>query len=144
VDSLQFSKKLSFITNNCYTTLLYNKSSPINFRRWNYNCADFSLKCQRNVNDVLLFNLKNNFSISAVILSNNYPRISRKMYFIIEENAFLLEYYFRNGVNRQPIKRVCIASIIMRTTQSKTNASVKKDKVALLICFLFDHLIKSL
>jgi hypothetical protein len=66
------------------------------------------------------------------------------MYFIIEENAFLLEYYFRNGVNRQPIKRVCIASIIMRTTQSKTNASVKKDKVALLICFLFDHLIKSL
>jgi hypothetical protein len=66
------------------------------------------------------------------------------MYFIIEENAFLLEYYFRNGVNRQPIKRVCIASIIMRTTQSKTNASVKKDKVARLICFLFDHLIKSL
>jgi hypothetical protein len=28
-----------------------------------------------------------------------------KMGFTIEEKAFLLECYFRNGVNRQPIKR---------------------------------------
>jgi hypothetical protein len=30
------------------------------------------------------------------------------------------------GVIRQPIKRLCIASIITRTTQSKANVSIKQ------------------
>jgi hypothetical protein len=47
----------------------------------------------------VVVNLENNFSISAkltVIVNNNYPRISGKMGFTIEEKAFLLECYFRN------------------------------------------------
>jgi hypothetical protein len=51
----------------------------------------------------------------TIILSKNYPKISGKIGFTIEEKAFLLERYFQNRVNRQPIERLCIASIIMRT-----------------------------
>jgi hypothetical protein len=45
--------------------------------------------------------LEGNFSISAkftVIVSNNHPKIRGKMAFTIEENAFLLEYYFHNDM----------------------------------------------
>jgi hypothetical protein len=76
------------------------------------------MKYQRNVNDVLLLTLKTTFRFRQnletfiAIVSNNYLRISGKMVKpTIEEKAFLLEYYFRNGVNRQPIK-LCIASTI--------------------------------
>jgi hypothetical protein len=47
------------------------------------------------------------------------------MGFTIEEKAFLLEYYFRNGVNRQPIKRLrdkCNSAY----EQRKTNVSLKE------------------
>jgi hypothetical protein len=50
-----------------------------------------------------LVNIENNFSILAKftdVVSNNYRRISDT----IEDKAFLLECYFQNGVNRQPIK----------------------------------------
>jgi hypothetical protein len=66
-------------------------------------------------------NLENNFSISAKFTDvycnrkQQFSKISGKMRFTIEEKAFLLGCYFRNGVNRQPIKRLCIASIIRRT-----------------------------
>jgi hypothetical protein len=41
-------------------------------------------------------------------------------------------------VNRQPIKRLCIASIILRTIEIRRKT---KDEVALLICFLFDRFV---
>jgi hypothetical protein len=69
------------------------------------NVTALSKKRQR----CTVINLENNFSISAkftVIVSNNYPRISGKIGFTIEEKPILLEYYLRNGVNRQPIKRL--------------------------------------
>jgi hypothetical protein len=41
-------------------------------------------------------------------------------------------------VNRQPLKRLCIASIILRTIEIRRKT---KDEVALLICFLFDRFV---
>jgi hypothetical protein len=61
------------------------------------------------------------------------------MGFTIEEKAFLLVCYFRNGVSRQPIKRPYIASIILRSNYDKRFYKTK-DELALLLCFLFDHL----
>jgi hypothetical protein len=54
-------------------------------------------------------NLENNCSIpakftdvySTVIVSNNYPRTGDKMDFTIEEEAFLLECYSRNGATNK-------------------------------------------
>jgi hypothetical protein len=55
----------------------------------------------------LLFTLKTTLRFRqssqtfAVIVSQNYPRISGKMGFTIEEKAFLLECYFRNGEKQE-------------------------------------------
>jgi hypothetical protein len=57
------------------------------------------------------FRFRQSLQTFTVIVSNNFPRISGKMRLTIEEKAFSL----RNGVNGQPIKRLCIASIIRRT-----------------------------
>jgi hypothetical protein len=63
----------------------------------------------------------------TIILSNNYPKISGKIGFTIEEKAFLLERYFQNRVNRQPIKRLCIhCKYNYAYDQSKTNVSIKQ------------------
>jgi hypothetical protein len=52
----------------------------------------------------------------SVIVSNNYPGIRGKIGYGIQMKIFLLECYFRNGVNKQPIKRLCIVSIIIIET----------------------------
>jgi hypothetical protein len=90
----------------------------------------------------VVVNLENNFSISAkftVIVNNNYPRISGKMGFTIEEKAFLLECYFRNVVNRQSKKRPCIVSITLHMTKYEKRFNKTKEEVTLLIYFLFNH-----
>jgi hypothetical protein len=60
------------------------------------------------INYCAVVNLEeNNFSISAKFTnvycnrSGNYPRISGKMSFTIEEKAILLECYFRNRVKQE-------------------------------------------
>jgi hypothetical protein len=58
----------------------------------------------------------------------------------VKQEAFLLECYFRNAVNREPIKRPCIASIILRSNYDK-RFDKTKDELALLLCFLFDYLV---
>jgi hypothetical protein len=64
------------------------------------------------------------------------------MGFTIEEKALLLECHFRNRVKRQPIKRLC-CNYSYDSNQNK-RFDKTKDAVALLICFLFDHLVENL
>jgi hypothetical protein len=61
--------------------------------------ADFSVKCQRTVSfkaTMLMLTLKKSFQFSQslrafpVIASNNYPRISGKMSFTIEDKSLII------------------------------------------------------
>jgi hypothetical protein len=51
------------------------------------------------------------------------------MGFTIKKKAFSLGRYFRNGVNRQPIKQQCVVNIIIGTIQSQTNVSIKQKMI---------------
>jgi hypothetical protein len=59
------------------------------------------------------------------------------MDFTIEEEAFLLECYSRNGVNRQLIKRLCIASIITFLDNTKV-------KICMYLCITCSSITKQL
>jgi hypothetical protein len=83
-------------------TLLNNKSYLINFRRWNYNCPFYyyyHLSMEKiykiNKSNSVDVNLEKSFRflqslrMFPVIVSNNYPRISDKTSFTIEDKALV-------------------------------------------------------
>jgi hypothetical protein len=59
-----------------------------------------------------IFRFRQNLPTFPVIVSNNYPRISGKMSSTIEDKALIIIDFSRG---RQPIKRLCIASVHMCT-----------------------------
>jgi hypothetical protein len=67
-------------------------------------------------------NLEKSLRTCPVIVSNNYPRINGKISSTIGDKASIIIDYSRVW---QPIKRLCIASILMCTIKAKTDVLIK-------------------